>query len=120
MKTRKELKEQYKQRKNKMGVFQIKNTHNNKIFIGSNLDLNAIWNRQKMQLKLESHPNKDHQEDWKEYGEESFIYEILAELKQDDKKEINYKRELKELEKLYIEELEPFEAKGYNKKLIKN
>ena len=119
MKTRKELKEQYKQRKNKMGVFQIKNTYNNKIFIGSSMDLNAIWNRQKMQLKLGRHPNKALQEDWKEYGEESFIYEILAELKQDDKKEVNYKKELKELEKLYIEELEPFESKGYNKKLTK-
>ena len=117
MKTRKEIKEEYKQRKHKMGVFQIKNTVNNKIFIGSSLDLNAIWNRQKMQLKFGNHPNKGLQKDWQKYGEESFKYEILAEIKQDDKKEINYKSELKDLEELYFEELEPFGNRGYNRTL---
>ncbi len=119
MKTRKELKEEYKQKKYKMGIFQIKNTINGKIFIGSSMDLNAIWNRHKMELKLGSHRNKVLQNDWKKYGEENFTYGIITELKQDDKKETNYKKELKELEELYIKELEPFGEKGYNKKPIR-
>ena len=114
MKTRKVLKEEYKQKKFKMGVFQIKNKINSKIFIVSSLDLNAIWNRQKMQLKLGSHPNPELQKDWKEYSEESFSYEILAEIKQVDEKKINYNKEIKVLEELFIEELEPFDDKGYN------
>lgn len=116
MKTRKVLKEEYKQKKFKMGVFQIKNKINSKIFIGSSMDLNAIWNRQRMQLKLGNHPNSELQKDWKEYGKESFSYKILAEIKQDDEKEMDYKKELKVLEELYIEELNPFEEKGYNRR----
>ncbi len=118
MKTRKEIKEEYKQQKHKMGVYQITNNSNGRIFIDSSLDLNAIWNRQKMQLKFGNHPNKSLQKEWKEYGEEIFLYEILAELKQDDSKNINYKRELKALEKIYLEELQPYDEKGYNRRPV--
>lgn len=118
MKTRKEIKEEYKQQKHKMGVYQIKNISNGKIFIGSSLDLIAIWNRQKMQLKFGNHPNTALQQEWKEYGEENFAYEILSELKQDDAKEINYPRELKALEEIYLEELAPYAEKGYNRKSV--
>jgi len=75
MKTRKELKEEFKQIKYKMGVFQIRNTVTGKIYIGSSLDLKAIWHAQKLQLDMGMHQNSDLQKDWKEYGPESFIYE---------------------------------------------
>jgi group I intron endonuclease len=118
MKTRKELKEEYKHKKFKMGVFQIKNNINGKIFIGSSLDLNAIWNRQKIQLKFGNHPNAELQKDWKEFGEDSFSYEILSELKHLDEKEKDYQKEVAILEELYRDELKPFEDKGYNKRSI--
>lgn len=116
MKTRKELKEEYKNRKVPMGVFQIKNNINGKIFVGSSIDLNAIWNRQRQALSMGSHPNDELQKDWKTYGESQFIYEILAEIEQEDNKEIDYKKEVKALEEMYIDELQPFDDKGYNKK----
>ncbi len=99
-----------------MGVFQVRNTLNGKIFIGSSPDLNAIWNRFQMQLKLNSHTNKALQQDWNTLGAEHFEFEILARIKQDDTKEINYARELKELEALYLDELQPYGEKGYHKK----
>jgi len=52
----------------KMGVFQIKNNCNGKIFIGSSLDLTAIWHAQKLQLEMGMHQNSDLQKDWKKYG----------------------------------------------------
>ena len=116
MKSHKELKEEYKNKKFRMGVFQIKNTINSKIFIGSSLNLDAIWNRHKTQLKFGMHPNKELQADWKQYGDDNFSYEILAELKDDPDKTVNVNDEVKMLEQLYIEELEPFDNKGYNKK----
>ena len=116
MKTRKELKEEYKQMKFKMGVFQIKNNINGKIFIGSSLDLKAIWYAQKLQLDIGMHQNSELQKDWKEFGSENFIYEILDEINQTDDKPIDYKKEIKTLEDMIIDELQAFEENGYNKK----
>ena len=78
MKTTKELKDEYKQMKFKMGVFQIRNTVNDKIFVGSSTDLDAIWNRHRVQLNFGNHQNAELQNDWKELGPERFVYEILA------------------------------------------
>lgn len=116
MKTKKELKDEYKQKKFRIGVFQIRNTVNNKVFIEGSIDLVAIWNRQKFQLNLGSHHNSDLQKDWTKFGEDKFKYEILKELEQKDGASINYSKEAKKLEKMYIEELNPFDDKGYNKR----
>jgi len=116
MKTRKELREEYKQKKYKIGVFQIKNTINNKIFVGSSQDLEAIWHAQKLQLDFGIHSNSELQKDWKEFGPENFKYEIIEEIKQTDDKPHDYTKEIKVLEEMMVDELQPFESKGYNKK----
>jgi group I intron endonuclease len=119
MKTKKELKNIYKEMKFKMGVFQIRNTVNNKIYVESSTDLVAIWNRHKFQLNCGLHPNSELQKDWKKFGKENFSYEILSEIKQDDTKPVDYKKEVKQFEKMFIEELQPFEDKGYNIRSLK-
>ena len=116
MKTRKELREEYKQKKYKIGVFQIKNTINNKILVGSSQDLEAILHAQKMQLDFGIHSNSELQKDWKEFGPENFKYEIIEEIKQTDDKPHDYTKEIKVLEEMMVDELQPFESKGYNKK----
>jgi hypothetical protein len=116
MKTNKQLKEEYKHMQFKMGVFGIKNKINGKIFIGSSLDLTAIWNAQKFQLEIGMHKNSDLQKEWTEFGAENFNYEIIEELKQTDDKVVDYKKELKTLEEMVIQELQPFENKGYNRR----
>ncbi len=119
MRTHKEMKQEYKLHKTKKGVFQIENKMNGKILIGSSMDLKAIWNRQKAQLKFGNHPNEKLQNDWNNLGEEAFEYKIIAEAKEKKDEEIDFKKEIKELEELYTEELQPYEKKGYNKKLNK-
>jgi group I intron endonuclease len=114
MESKKELKESYKRLKFRIGVFQIRNLTNNKIYIGSSTDLVAIWNRAKFQLKLGSYPNAELQREWNEFGEEKFVYEILSEIKQDDDEPIASRKEIKQLEKMFIDELQPFNGKGYN------
>lgn len=116
MKTKKELKDEYKLKKFRIGVFQIRNKVNNKIFIESSTDLLAIWNRQKFQLNMGSHHNSELQKDWIEFGKDKFKYEILEEIEQKEGASINYRKEVKELEKMYIEDLKPFDDRGYNKK----
>ena len=119
MKTKKELRESYDQMKFQMGVFQIRNTVNQKIYIDSSITLTAAWNKNLMQLQFGSHMNKDLQKEWNEYGEDKFQFEIISELQHDDSKEIDYKKEVKELEKLFIEELKPFDDRGYNRKVVR-
>lgn len=116
MKTRKEIINDYKRTKSQIGVFQIRNKTNNKVFIESSLDLVAIWNRLRFQLNLGSHPNTALQKDWNELGEENFAYEILSEIKQEEGVQMDYRKEIKKLEAMFIEELQPFEARGYHLK----
>jgi hypothetical protein len=105
MKTRKDLKEDYKQMKFQMGVFQIKNSSNNKVLIDNSVDMISKWKRHIFDLKYGSHRNRELQNDWNTNGEDNFTFEILSELKQDDKKEVNYNKELKLLQQMVIEEM---------------
>ena len=120
MKIKKEIKDSYKEMKFQIGVFQIRNRVNNKIYIESSTDLITIWNRHKFQLNSGHHPNKNLQKEWIEFGQENFTYEILSEIKQEDIKTIDhYRKEAKHFEALFIDELQPFGDKGYNTEKLK-
>lgn len=115
MKTRKELQDEYKLMKFKIGVFKIKNTANGKFFLGSNINLDAIWNRYKFQLELGKHYCQELQADWNKFGADAFVFEILAEVKQKDDVLKDYSREVKELEEMYWEEYKDKRDMIYNK-----
>lgn len=114
MKTKKELREAYKLIKFKIGVFQIRNMVNNKIFIDSSVNLDKIWNRHRVELNFGNHRNAVLQKEWKAFGEDNFQFEILSEIEQRDDPTIDYAKEAKLLAQLFIEELKPFGEKGYN------
>ncbi|MBL8015840.1 MAG: GIY-YIG nuclease family protein [Ignavibacteria bacterium] len=103
-------------KKTKMGVFRLKNTVNKKIFIEGSVNLEAVWNRHKMQLKSGRHPNPELQKDWNKYGESKFTYEILKEIKHSETEHINYNMEVNTLVDSYMNELQPFGDKGYNRR----
>ncbi len=105
MRTKKELKEEYKKRKSQMGVFQIRNITNNRILIDSSLDMTSKWNRHTLELKMGTHQNKQLLKDWNEIGEENFIFEILTVLKETEQNQVNYRTELKLMQELVIEEI---------------
>ncbi|WP_342045417.1 GIY-YIG nuclease family protein [Bacillus sp. OTU530] len=112
----------YKQTHTQMGVYQIKNVENEKIFIGSSMDLAKIMNRHKFELKIKSHFNKRLQQDWDTFGEHSFSFEILETIKPEEETIIDvnslhkYKRRLAQLEEKWLQELLPYEERGYNYK----
>jgi len=62
------------------------------------------------------HQNYDLQKDWIRYGADNFIYEILEEIKETDDKRLDYEKEVIALEEMIIEELQPYENKGYHTK----
>lgn len=114
MKGNKQLKEEYKLKKFKVGVFQLRNTVNGKIFVFSSVNGDAIWNRIRTELRFGGHRNVKLQEEWKEFGEEKFCFEILSEILQKEEDKIDYNKEAKKLEEMFIEELQPFGDKGYH------
>lgn len=113
---RKELKEAYKERKFKMGVYQIRNTVNGKIFVDGSTNLESIWKRYRFELSMGGHKNAALQQDWKTFGEENFVFEVLSEIAEQEDQTPDYNKEVKLLKEMYLEELQPFEERGYNKK----
>lgn len=117
MKNRKELLVQYKESKPTMGVYQIRNNSNGRLWIEGSTNPQARWNRHKSELNFGSHRNTELQADWKQYGEQAFDFRILQTLKPDDnpKAKVNYSKEVEQLAALVLEELNPKPGQLYNK-----
>lgn len=115
--TRKERIDEYKNQKQHAGVFQIRNTLNGKVFIEASVNLDKIWNRHQFQLKMGGHPNAALQSDWNAMGESAFVFEVLSEIEQKEGSDVaNLNRDLKTLEQLFLEELQPYGERGYHSK----
>lgn len=112
---RKELIEEYKQIKTYMGVTQIKNKENGKIFIDSHPNLKNKWFTLKMQLDAGRFANAELQSDWKELGEDAFEFEVLEQKESDEMTDIRW--EQKKILKPWLEKLQPYGDRGYNKPL---
>ena len=91
-KSRKELNQEYMKRPKPAGVFQIKNTANGKVLLGSSLNLEGPLNGHRFMLKIGSHHNKVLQQEWNEYGEEHFVFEILETVTVKDDPNFNLQR----------------------------
>ena len=112
----KQLKKNYQQNAPPMGVFLIRNTVNDRVFLGSSLNLPGIINRHKFQLANGNHPNKQLQSDWNELGSNKFAFEIVDELPTRSGTDVDYRTELNSLENLWLEKLQPFGDRGYNER----
>jgi len=112
-KTRKELNREYVERVKPAGIYQVKNTANGKMLLGSSLNLEGPLNRHKFMLKIGSHTNKTLQNDWNELGADAFVFEILEEVQMKDDPNFNLQDELTLLEMIWLEKLQPVES-GYN------
>jgi len=111
---RRELMEAYKQIKVYMGVYRIKNAANGKVLIGTSSNLKNRWLTLKMQLESNRHQNSGLQMDWNEYGADNFIYDVVDQKECKDGININW--ELEKMEKEWLEKLQPYDGKGYNRK----
>jgi group I intron endonuclease len=111
---KKEAKQDYKLNPPAMGVFQIRNLQNEKVFVGSSLNLAGIFNRSEFALKMGGHANKSLQKDWNAFGAENFAFEILEEL--EPRENLDSKKELAVLEDLWLEKLAPYGENGYNER----
>jgi group I intron endonuclease len=114
MDRKKEIIKQYKERKVSAGIFQIKNTANGKVFLGSSLNLHGPLNGHKFKLSAGIHRNETMQKEWNQFGADKFVFEILEEVKIKDDPDFNLDDELTLLEQIWLEKLNPFGERGYN------
>lgn len=112
---RKEAKLQYKLSHRPMGVYQVRNTVNDKVWINSSLNLPGSFNGDRVKLSTGSHHKSPKlMEAWKEFGEESFVWEILEEVFPRSEPGYDYKADLGFLEDLWLEKVRPYGENGYN------
>jgi group I intron endonuclease len=114
VKSKQDIKRDYKERQKPAGIFQVKNTVNGKVLLGSSLNLEGPLNSHKFMLTIGQHRNEALQKEWNEYGPDKFIFEILETVKVKDDPNFNLADELTLLEQIWLEKLQPVGARGYN------
>ncbi len=113
MKTRAEIKREYKETPKQAGVFKIQNKINGKVLLGSSLNLHGPLNRYRFELQTGVHAHKALQKDWNEYGPDNFLFEIVETVKPKDDPNFNIADELTLIEEIWLEKLQPYGEKGY-------
>ncbi|QED49350.1 GIY-YIG nuclease family protein [Cytobacillus dafuensis] len=113
MDRKKELKQLYKETEVEAGVYQIKNTQNGKLFVGSTRNTRTLKGK-KFSLEMGTDTNKRLQEEWNQFGKDAFVFEILEVLKKKKEGFFDEKRELKKLEEKWLNQLQPYGERGYN------
>ena len=96
---KKEIIEEWKNRRPKMGVISFCCKLTGESFLGISKDTNADYNSNHFKLFSGTHPNKRMQELWQQYGEEGFEFVVLKVLKYEDPLE-DHTEELEELRAL--------------------
>lgn len=112
---RKALTRKYKTTPRTMGVAVVRHEATGKTFLFAGTDINSLVNRYRTQLRIGGHPNKLLQGDWTAHGEAAFTFEVLDTLVPKEGSESNPAEELAVLELLWLEKLEPYPPKGYNR-----
>ncbi|MGK4008647.1 metalloregulator ArsR/SmtB family transcription factor [Sorangium sp. So ce1036] len=114
MATRKELKRQYLETPKQAGIFQVKNTVNGKVLLGSSTNLHGPLNKHRFMLSIGMHTNQELQKDWKLHGPDAFTFEVLEVVKPKDDPGFSVSDELTLLEQIWLEKLSPLAPRGYN------
>ena len=115
MMDRREVIKKYKNSIRPMGIVQVRNIRNNRVYLTASANTPGTINSIRFQLKMGSFlPSPGLAKDWKEQGEQSFVFEVLDELKPVDDPAYDYRDDLKALEAMWLEKLKPFGERGYN------
>lgn len=111
---KKKLTKEYKEAVQPMGIFQIRNIENGKMYIGSSMNLKATINRFKFDPGISCQINGLLKNDFIQYGADNFELEIIDELEPKSDPGYDYREDLSELEQMWIDKLQPYGDKGYN------
>jgi group I intron endonuclease len=91
----------------KSGIYLIKNTINNKLYVGSAVNIDKRWKEHKRYLNRGKHHSILLQRAWDKYGEQTFKFEILE--------EVSNPEHLLAYEQVYLDYYKSYECdRGYN------
>jgi len=108
------IKRMYKQNRPDMGVYQIRNTANGRIYVGSTTNLEGIRNSRLFQLRMGKVVfSRELQKDLDRFGAESFEFSVL-EILENAETGAKSDRSLAALYVRWLEKLQPFGERGYN------
>lgn len=93
---RRELMEEYKNRRPEMGVISFHCAATGELFLGASNDTKADFNSNCFQLDTKGHSNKRLQELWSQYGRDGFTLSVARVLKYEDPK-ADHREELDKL-----------------------
>lgn len=94
-----------------MGVYEIRNKVNNKVYIGSSVNIKQRWNEHKRTLNKNIHHNRYLQRSWNKYGEENFEFKLIEIVSEENG--------LLEREQYWMDNFNCYERKfGYNNSKI--
>lgn len=93
---RKQLMQEYRDRKPEMGVVSIRCNTTGDTYLGISTDTRESFNSIRGRFFLSGHPNKELQALWDRYGEDDFTFAVEQVLKYEDPK-ADHTRELNEL-----------------------
>lgn len=112
--SRTEIKRIYKQNRPDMGVYQIRNKANGRIYVGTSQNLEGTRNSRLFQLRMGKIVfSRELQKDLNEFGAESFEFSVLELLDKPEQWD-TIEHSLAELELHWLESLQPFNEHGYN------
>jgi len=103
---RRDLIRKYKETPRPAGIYRVRNTINARSVVGASLDLPGMLNRIRFQLEHGSHPDSELQNDWRQFGADAFIFEILDQLAPSNEPGHDPTKDLQVLLQMWIEKLE--------------
>jgi hypothetical protein len=119
---KRELGTAYAQSFRRMGIYQIRNAENGKILVLGTMDLDGAKNRLAFMQQTNMNSIFELQQDWNKHGGNCFVFEELDSIKPreehlNDRSELKkYQAEVDALLELWLEKLQPYEEKGYNRR----
>ncbi len=103
---RAELRRLYAERPKRAGVFEVRNTANGRVLLGSGLDLRAPLNRVAFELDNKSCRHPELVRDLETFRRSDFVIEVLEVVVPRDDPDFDPKRELETLEQKYLASLD--------------
>ena len=98
-----------------MGIVQVKNLTNGRRLLMRSANTSGTINSLRFQLNSGAFPTcQELLRDWKALGEASFSIEVVDALEPSDDPSRDYDEELRALEELWLERLQPYGEQGYH------
>ncbi len=107
------LKRAAKEMKPEAGVFQIRNVRNGMLLVESTLNLKTL-NGRRVELARGAHQNARLRADLQAFGADAFVFEVLEVLEEKNEGFVYRRDALKQLEAVWLDRLQPYDARGYN------